>query len=371
MKALIALDIEPSQRFVDEISKAWDEGDAVLPIDQRLPIEAKKQLIAELKPSLIVSSDGRAHLDGGLPIESDDALVVATSGSTGNPKGVVLTHTSVLASARASSSALDVGIDDHWYSCLPLAHVGGLSVVTRALLMGTQLTVAPRFDPHDVEQASHSCTLISLVSTALQRVDARLFRTILLGGSKPPQIRPANVIATYGLTETGSGVVYDGYPLNGVDIRIADDGEILVHSPMNMRCYRDGTTSIDSDGWLHTNDIGSLSPTGQLTVHGRRGDVIVTGAEKVWPEAVEAALNAIIASDQFAIVGVPDAEWGERVVLATTQSNLSLDLIKEHLFLTMPNFCAPKEIRQVASIPRTAIGKVRRQELRQQLSADN
>ena len=371
MKALIALDIEPSQRFVDEISKAWDEGDAVLPIDQRLPTEAKKQLIAELKPSYIVSSNGRAPLEGGLPVESDDALVVATSGSTGNPKGVVLTHRSVLASARASSSALNVGIDDHWYSCLPLAHVGGLSVVTRALLMGTQLTVAPRFDPQDVEQASHSCTLISLVSTALQRVDARLFRSILLGGSKPPSTRPANVIATYGLTETGSGVVYDGYPLNGVDIRIADDGEILINSPMNMRGYRDGTTSIDSDGWLHTNDIGALSADGQLSVDGRRGDVIVTGAEKVWPEAVEAALSAIIAADQFAIVGVPDPEWGERVVLATTQSNLSLDLIKEHLFLSMPNFCAPKEIRQVASIPRTAIGKIRRQELRQQLSADN
>jgi O-succinylbenzoic acid--CoA ligase len=173
------------------------------------------------------------------------------------------------------------------------------------------------------------------------------------------------------LTETGSGVVYDGYPLNGVDIRIADDGEILINSPMNMRCYRDGTTSIDSDGWLHTNDIGALSADGQLSVDGRRGDVIVTGAEKVWPEAVEAALSAIIAADQFAIVGVPDPEWGERVVLATTQGNLSLDLIKEHLFRTMPNFCAPKEIRQVASIPRTAIGKVRRQELRQQLSADN
>jgi O-succinylbenzoic acid--CoA ligase len=179
MKALIALDIEPSQRFVDEISKAWDEGDAVLPIDQRLPIEAKKQLIAELKPTVIVSSDGRAHLDGGLPIESDDALVVATSGSTGNPKGVVLTHTSVLASARASSSALDVGIDDHWYSCLPLAHVGGLSVVTRALLMGTQLTVAPRFDPHDVEQASHSCTLISLVSAEIH-VSLEITHTFVL-----------------------------------------------------------------------------------------------------------------------------------------------------------------------------------------------
>lgn len=371
MQSLIALDLEPSQRFVDELSKAWDEGDAVLPIDQRLPIEAKKQLISQLKPTHIVASDSRVSLENGQPVENGDALVVATSGSTGTPKGVVLTQESVLASARASSSALDVTFDDHWYSCLPLAHVGGLSVVTRSLLMGTQLTIAPRFDENEVDRHSHTCTLISLVPTALLRIDPRKFRAILLGGSKPPTQRPSNVIATYGLSETGSGIVYEGRPLNGVEIQISDEDEILVRSPMNMRCYRDGSSTIDSDGWLHTGDIGSLSDEGILSVQGRRGDVIVTGSEKVWPEAVEAALSAIITFDQFAIVGIPDSEWGERVVLATTQSNLSLDQIKEHLLLTLPNFCVPKEIRQVASIPRTAIGKVRRQELRQQLSADD
>ena len=370
MQALIALDLEPSQRFVDELSQAWDEGDAVLPIDQRLPIEAKKQLIAQLKPTHIIASDGRVSLEGGQPVENGDALVVATSGSSGTPKGVVLTHDAVLASARASSFALDVQFDDHWYSCLPLAHVGGLSVVTRSLLMGTQLTIAPRFDEYEVDRHSHTCTLISLVPTALQRIDPRKFRAILLGGSKPPNDRPKNVIATYGLTETGSGIVYDGRPLDGVEILIADDGEILVRSPMNMRCYRDGSSSIDSDGWLHTGDIGSLSDEGILSVQGRRGDVIVTGSEKVWPEAVESAIASLFEPDQFAVIGLPDSEWGERVVVATTRTDVSLEQVKDLVLRTLPNYCAPKSIHVIASIPQTAIGKIRRSEIRRHLSTN-
>ena len=371
MKALIALDIEPSQRFVDELSKAWDEGDAVLPIDQRLPIEAKKQLINQLNPTHIISSDGRVTLEGGQPVESGDALVVATSGSTGTPKGVVLTQESVLASAKASSSALDVTFDDHWYSCLPLAHVGGLSVVTRSLLMGTQLTIAPRFDPDEVERHSHTCTLISIVPTALQRIDPRKFRAILLGGSKPPPNRPRNVIATYGLSETGSGIVYEGRPLNGVEIQISNDDEILVRSPMNMRSYRDGSSSIDSDGWLHTGDIGSLSDDGLLQVQGRQGDVIVTGAEKVWPEAVETAIASLFEPQQFAVIGLPDAEWGERVVVATTRTDISLTQIRDLVLQTLPNYCVPKSIHIVGSIPQTAIGKIRRNEIKRDLSTNN
>jgi O-succinylbenzoic acid--CoA ligase len=371
MQSLIALDLEPSQRFVDELSRAWDSGDAIFPIDQRLPEVAKKALIEQIKPTHIVTASGRQELLHGVHVEDGDALVVATSGSTGVAKGVVLTHDAVLASARASSLALDVQWDDHWYSCLPLAHVGGLSVVTRSLLMGTQLTVAPRFEPDEVERQSHSCTLISLVPTALQRIDPRKFRAILLGGSKPPTDRPKNVIATYGLTETGSGIVYDGRPLDGVEIKIAEDDEILVRAAMNMRCYRDGSSSVDADGWLHTGDIGWVSDNGVLNVQGRRGDVIVTGSEKVWPEAVEISIASLFKPNQFAVIGIPDSEWGERVVVATTRTDIVLSDIKDLVLKTLPNYCVPKSIHVVESIPQTAIGKIRRVDLRQQLSANN
>ena len=107
-----------------------------------------------------------------------------TSGTTGAPKGVVLTHDAVVASAVASSARLDVTADDHWLACLPLSHVGGLSVVTRALHTGTRLTVIGGFDVDAVERSD--ATLVSLVSTALHRIDASRFRTILLGGARPP-----------------------------------------------------------------------------------------------------------------------------------------------------------------------------------------
>ena len=134
----------------------------------------------------------------------------------------MLTHDAVAASAWATSRRLGVTADDHWLACLPLAHVGGLAVVTRALVIGTRLTVLPGFEPDAVTAAG--ATLVSLVATALRRIDPPPFRTIVLGGAAPPADLPPNVVTTYGMTETGSGVVYDGRPLDGVDVRIDDDG---------------------------------------------------------------------------------------------------------------------------------------------------
>ena len=293
-------------------------------------------------------------------VQPGDALVMVTSGSTGTPKGVVLTHDAVAASARATSDRLDVHPDDHWLACLPLSHVGGLSVVTRALHTGTQLTVLPGFDATAIEDAG--ATLVSLVATALARIDPSRFRTIVLGGSRPPDDRPANCVTTYGMTETGSGVVYDGVPLDDVEVDITPDGEIRLRAPMLLRCYRDGSSPLDADGWFATGDLGVWLPDDQLHVAGRRGDLIITGGENVWPEAVEAALADHSGVADVMVRGVDDPEWGQLVeaVIVPAGDPPTLDSIRNHVKQRHPAFMAPKRLTLVESLPRTSIGKLRR-----------
>ena len=349
--------------FVDALRRVWDRGDAVLPVDQRLPGPARDALFAALRPGRIVDTDGEHPLDGD-PVEPGDALVMPTSGSTGTPKGVVHTMAGLEASAQAGNARLGVEASDHWLACLPLAHIGGFTVITKALTAGTPLTVLPGFDAAEVTaQARAGATLVSLVPTTLARIDPSLFRVVLLGGSRPPLDRPANVVATYGLTETGSGVVYDGLPLDGVEVRIAADGEILVRGPMLMRCYRDGSSSIDADGWLHTDDLGTLGPDGHLQVQGRRGDMIVTGGENVWPDAVERVIADLPGVAEVAVAGVPDPEWGQRVVAWVVPAGTaapSLADLRAAVGQRLAAFMAPKELHLVEALPRTAIGKVSR-----------
>jgi len=369
MRRLVAIDLPGGPAFVDALQRAWDGGDAVLPVDQRLPPTAASALVATMHAAAVVDADGEHDVDHGEPIEDGDALVIATSGSTGTPKGVVLTHAAVAASAAATSARLSVGDGDHWLACLPLAHVGGLSVVTRALHRGVALTVLPRFDAEEVTAAADAgATLTSLVATALQRIDASIFRCIVLGGSRPPADRPPNTVATYGMTETGSGIVYDGVPLDGVEIRIATDEEILIRCPMMLRCYRDGTTPIDRDGWLHTSDLGGWvddEVTGRrLHVHGRAGDLIITGGENVWPETVEAALNTHPLVVEAAVAGSPDPVWGQRVTAWIVASDRAtpptLAELRDHVSTTLPTFMAPREVIVVDRLPRTALGKLQR-----------
>ncbi len=365
MGRLVALDLPGGPAFVDELRRVWSDGHAALPLDQRLPIASKAELCTRLGAAVVVDQTGERNvLESGRDILPGDALVVATSGSTGEPKGVVLTHDAVAASAVATSERLGVTPDDHWLACLPLSHVGGLSVVTRALHCGTRLTVHPGFDADAVE--SSRATLVSLVPTALRRIDASLFRLIVLGGSRPPTDRPANTVTTYGMTETGSGVVYDRRPLDGVEARVVD-GEIQLRCPMLLRCYRDGTDPKTPDGWYPTGDLGEISPDGLLSVHGRRADLIITGGENVWPEPVEAVLREHPGIRDVAIVGVPDTEWGEvvtaLVVPVDATSPPSLDSVREAVRSTMPAFAAPRRVVIRSELPRTTLGKLRRREL--------
>ncbi len=362
MPKLTALNLPGSPDFVHALQSVWERGDAVFPLDRRLPMAAQRSMLQGFGVATVISEDGEAALSDGEPVEPGDALVIATSGSSGPPKAAVLTHAAVEASARATSERLQVTDDDHWLACLPLAHVGGLSVITRSLITGTTLTVIDGFDA-DVVSASEA-TLVSLVTTALQRIDPSLFRAIVLGGARPPVDRPPHCIATYGLTETGSGVVYNGKPLNSVEIEIRDD-EVHLRGPMLLRCYRDGTSPLTSDGWLPTGDLGFLRDDGSLHVEGRRGDVINTGGEKVWPDDVERQLIQHPDIHDVAVTGLPDNEWGQIVAafVVSARPNLSLDEIRAHCRAQLPGYALPKQLELVKAIPRTALGKVRRSEL--------
>ena len=167
MPHLVAVDLPGGAAFVDTLRREWDQGNAVLPIDRRLPVPARAALLAAMAPDRLVDEQGSHTLDG-RGVEEGDALVIATSGSTGTPKGVVLTHAAVAASAHATSHHLGIHRTDTWLACLPLAHIGGLSVVTRALVTETPLVVHDGFDAGAVERAAREgATAVSLVATAV------------------------------------------------------------------------------------------------------------------------------------------------------------------------------------------------------------
>ena len=323
-------------------------------------------LLDTMAPSEIIdASFTSSSLPNGRPMQDGDALVIASSGSTGSPKGIIHTHSSILAGAQASASRLQLSSDNHWLVCIPVSHVGGFSVIARALHTGAALTLLPAFDATAVEQArNHGVTHTSLVATALSRIDASLFQTILLGGSSAPANLPSNVITTYGMTETGGGVVYNGQPLDNVEIRVVD-GEIFLRCPMLMRAFRDDQTISIDDGWYATGDIGEIDNNGKLSVHGRQTDLIITGGENVWPSVVENSLASHPIVNQVVVRGMPDTTWGQRVVAyvvlndstQTTEAELLSDL-REHVKQTLPAFCAPQQIVVLAEIPRTSLGKV-------------
>ena len=371
MPEVVALALPGGPDFVAALERVWAAGDAVFPVDRRLPRAELARVMAAVAPGAVIEADGeRRSLDGGRPIEPGDAAVVATSGTTGHPKGVVHTHETLAASALATNAALDVDPgSDRWLACLPLAHIGGLAVVTRSIITGTPVEVHDGFDADAVATAARNgVTLTSLVTRALVQVPTEEFRMILIGGAAPPPDRPDNVWATYGLTETGSGCVYERTPLAGVEMRVDDNEEIWLRGPMLLRAYRDGTTPElhrdpkDAQGWFPTGDLGRLGDDGRLIVDGRKGDVIATGGEKVWPERAERILIDQPGVADVALVGRPHPEWGHQVVavIVADGDGPNLDQLREAVRAELPVWYAPRAIELTDAIPRTALGKLQR-----------
>jgi len=327
-----------------------------------------------------------AAMRAGEPLERDGiALVVPTSGSGGELKGALLSAAALLASARTTVDRL--GGPGAWLLALPLTHVAGLQVVVRSLLAGTvPEAVAPGDEAGFVAgtaRLSGPRRYTALVPTQLARLLAAgagtalsSYDAVLVGGGPAPQqllerAREAGVavVTTYGMTETCGGCVYDGRPLDGVDVQVVADGRIRVRGPVLFSGYRlreDLTAAALRDGELVTGDLGRFDGDGRLHVLGRVDDVVVTGGENVALSAVENALTEHAGVREAAALGVPDPEWGTRVVAVVVPEGApppTLAELRSWVAERAGRAAAPWELRLVTALPRTALGKLDRQVL--------
>lgn len=370
MNQLVAINLPPSNRLVDLIANCWANGDAVAVLDPRSPSVRNGERLRVLGAHWLIDHDGSHHLETNAPhLPSDARIVITTSGTTGPPKAIVHTESNLIASARAIAERLALTETDVWFCPLSPAYIGGLAVIARALLLGNPLHISGHLDQGSVDDAlSHGATRTVAVSAALTSVDLHGFRTVLLGAQPPPDQVPSNAIVTYGMTETGSGVVYDGVPLNGVEARIVD-GIIELRGPMIAQRYRDDTPIVGPDGWLITGDLGAFAPDGTLQVLGRASEVINSGGHKVNPLRVEAALRAHYgaALGDLCVVGTADERFGEAVTLATTTEHPpNLEQVRLDL-TTLERWELPRRIMTVPAIPRTETGKPMRRTLGEML----
>jgi O-succinylbenzoic acid--CoA ligase len=380
---LVAVTLPPGPGWLELVRDVWAAGAAVLPIDPRLPRAETAELLRLARPTVLISDPagegtGR-RLEDGVPADPGVALVVHTSGTAGMPKLVQFERRAIDAAVAASAFALEATPRDRWICCLPLAHVGGMLVLLRGVLLDAPVSVHPVFDPRLVG-AKQDAAFISIVPTMLGRlleaeIDLTGFRGILVGGAHlSPDLREraarvgAPVVETYGLTESCGGVVYNGRALPGVEMRINANGGIELRGPMLMRGYRfdDPATSaaFTEDGWLQPGDAGEIDAEGRLHVVGRIDDLINTGGEKVWPHEVEVALREHPKVAEVGVGGRQDPEWGQRVVAFVVPADPAeppdLDELRAFAASRIARHKMPRELVLVDELPRTFSGKLRR-----------
>jgi O-succinylbenzoic acid--CoA ligase len=374
-------------RLLDPLARALDgTGPAILPLDASLPAAKVRQLIEAFAPDAVIDADGEARARSGQPgVAADTAVIIGTSGSTGEPKGVELSAAALTHSARASLARAGARPGERWLACLPASHVAGLQVLVRSLVSETEPAVAARATAEAVRDAADAgCAHLSVVPTQLVRLlgadgGARAlarYRCVLVGGAAAgaavlAQARAAGVTAvtTYGMSETCGGCVYDGVPLDGVTVRAGEDGRLRISGPVLMNRYHgrpDLTAAVldhsaGGDREFVTSDLGRLMPDGRVTVRGRADDVINTGGHKVVPGEVAAVLAACPGVREVVVVGRPDPEWGERVIAVVVPADPEhppgLELLRTQVSARLPRYACPSEVVLTEAIPVLPSGK--------------
>lgn len=418
----VGMVIPPFSLSVVQIFTAMRVGVVFVPINTRLTLTEMIQQLQQADCKWVLpygdTDTLRGIRDAGLRIANLDQngnsnapasrdidliapfAIIHTSGTSGIPKGAMLTYGNFLHSAMASAYRLGTMPDDLWLCCLPLYHVGGLSIILRACLYGIGIDLMERFDLETINHklSTEPITLVSLVPTMLYRLLEHgtpekwsKLRFVLLGGAAATQdlIDKANaagvrVATTYGMTEAASQVATMlpddlkpgsvGKPLIFTQVRVVDEngadqatgeyGEVIVQSPTVMQGYygnAEATARTLRDRWLHTGDIGYLDEDGDLFIVQRRTDLIVSGGENVYPAEVEAVIRRHPAVKDVAVVGVADAEWGQRVAaVIVAQDTVTGDAIQQYCRQHVAGYKIPRTVKFVDALPQTASGKIER-----------
>ncbi len=407
----------------------------LVPLNTRLTSAELIQQVERVQPKLLLVDEGRhaqasalsvavatpTALPAGSPLHAPftpfdlaaTQAILFTSGTTGTPKGAMLSFGNHFWSATASAYRLGVNPADRWLSCLPLYHVGGLAVLFRSCLYGTAVLLQNRFDAATYHAAidRQGVTLTSLVPTMLHRLLATrekpwpsTLRLVLLGGAaaSPALIAKAArqrlpVATTYGLTEATSQVATAlpetvatkpgtvGKPLLFTTVRIIDEdgdtlpageiGEVVVRGPGIMPGYLDdpaATANAIRGGELHTGDMGYLDAEGDLWIVQRRSELIVSGGENVYPAEVERVLDSHPAVARSCVVGIDDLEWGQRVAALVERApgaEVDASTLLEYAANRLAGYKRPRRLFFAAELPLTASGKIARQTVREWVAA--
>lgn len=373
--------------LAEALADALNGGPAVLPLDVRVP--GLDRLRAAMAPTE--------------PVEPDTAVIIATSGSTGEPKGVLLSAAALVASAEATHDRL--GGPGRWLLATPAQYIGGLQVLVRSLLAGSRPALVDLSRPFRSESFASAASDVlaggansgprytAMVPTQLARLlddggaglaALRGFDAVILGAAAtPPALRQraeeagVRVVSAYGMSETASGCVYDGRPLAGLRVRLAEPaggpagvGPVDLAGPMLAHGYRrrpDLTATAFADGWFRTGDAGRLVG-GRLEVLGRTDDMVNTGGVKVPPVLVERVLAAQPGVREACVVGVPDEQWGQAVVAAVVPADPATppddDRLRASVRVEAGRAAMPKRFAFVGELPLRGPGKIDRAAVR-------
>ena len=308
------------------------------------------------------------------------AVVVATSGTTGRAKEVGLSASALFASARASNDYLGAASGDTWSLLLPLTHIAGVNVLVRSLELGREPIDLRNNNAESIPSADFTAIVPTQLHRAVNESGFLLrhlqsaHRVLVGGAALTPELRKSahdaqiRLTSTYGMTETSGGCIYDGIPLAGTELqlregRIAIKGDSLASYYLPTKPGEELSSITDEDGWYLTNDLGHLDD-GRLVITGRIDDVIISGGEKISLRAVEEFLRSHIDGEVVAFTH-PDAEWGERLAIATTATIEVADWqeLQAKIRTSLGRHAIPQDIYRIAEIPKSALGKVDREKV--------